>query len=117
MEYLSYIVLALIAGWIGWHIRGIVVIANLSVNPDKMIKMLEEIKKLNLEEAKASPAKDTGVECVAEQVNGSWYAYIKDTNQFIGQGSSIEAALEQAADRFPSKVFWCKKPEEYNQTT
>jgi hypothetical protein len=40
-----------------------------------------------------------------EQVNGVIYVYTKDTDEFLAQAHSLEQALEQAAQRFPSRKF------------
>ena len=46
-----------------------------------------------------------------------WYAYAADSSEYLGQGTTLDDALKMVADRFPNKKFWCKKPNEYNQTT
>ena len=121
MEYLIYIVLGAVAFWLGWHARGIVFLANISVNPEKMIKMLEKVKEINA--AKSQEELDVivnkqfdAVEVQTEEVKGVWYAYSKDTNQFLGQGASLEEALKMAATRFPDKKFWCETNEQFSQT-
>ena len=121
MDYIIYIVLGAVAFWLGWHARGIVFLANLSVNPEKMIKMLEEVKRINAAESQEEldsivQLQVGAVEVQPEEVKGVWYAYAKDTNQFLGQGSSLEEALTQAANRFPDKKFWCKTTEQFSQT-
>ncbi len=107
MEFLSYIVVFIIAMYIGWHLRGVVFLANLSENPDRVIKMLERIKQINAEEAAGNVMADGGVEVTAEHVQGYWYAYSKENGQFLGQGPTFEAALKSACERFPGKKFWC----------
>lgn len=121
MDFIIYIVLGAVAFWLGWHARGIVFLANISVNPDKMIKMLEKVKEIN--EAKSPEELEAiertpfdAVEVAPEQVKGVWYAYAKDTNQFLAQGNSLEEALTAAAKRFPDKKFWCKTDEQFSQT-
>jgi hypothetical protein len=115
MDFLFYIILAVIAFYAGWHFRGVIMLANLAVNPDKIIKMLENIKKINEAEARGEEFQD-GIEVESEQVGNVWYAYDKDTGHFLAQGTSFEDALKAACDRFPEKTFWCKKPEQFNQT-
>jgi len=121
MDYIIYIVLGVVAFWLGWHARAIVFMANLSIDPDRTIKMLEKIREINA--AKTEEELDSivsnqmnAVEVEPEQVKGVWYAYAKTTGQFLGQGSSLEEALTQAANRFPDKKFWCKTIEQVSQT-
>jgi hypothetical protein len=121
MDYIIYIVLGVVAFWLGWHARAIVFMANLSIDPDRTIKMLEKIREIN--EAKTEEELDSivstqlnDVEVEPEQVKGVWYAYAKTSGQFLGQGSSLEEALTQAANRFPEKKFWCKTNEQASQT-
>lgn len=114
MDFLIYIVVAVVAFWLGWHARGIIFLANISENPERVIAMLERIKQLNADEDQ-SPAMDS-IEVRIEQVGKMVYAYAKDTDNFLGQGSTLEEALSAAADRFPDKKFWCDKPNNFSQT-
>lgn len=121
MDFLDVIiiggVIATIGAWVGWHARGIVMMAMFSERPEHIIEILQKIKKINDEEnLHAKVVKAIGVEVEPEMVNGHWYAYTKDTNQFVGQGTTIEEALEQAKTRFPGKSFWCNKPKEPSHT-
>lgn len=109
-------VATIVGMWAGWHARGIVMMAMFSEKPEQIIAILEKIKKINDEDnVHAKVVKAVGVEVEPELVNGHWYAYTKDTNQFVGQGTTIEEALEQAKQRFPGKSFWCNKPKEDSQ--
>jgi hypothetical protein len=115
MDILSYVILAVIVFYAGWTIRGAVLIAKLANNPESVIKMLEQIKKINEAEARGEEYQE-GVEVESEQVGSVWYAYEKETGQFLAQGTSLEDAIKAACDRFPEKTFWCKKPQQFNQT-
>lgn len=117
MELFSYVVVAVIAIWIGYHVRGIIMLAAFSENPDKIIRMLEQIKKINQDEQRDHGSALPGVEIKSEQVGSVWYAYAAADNQFLGQGNTLEEALDMVADRFPNKKFWCKKPDEYSQSS
>lgn len=116
-----FIICAVMIGigfWFGWHFRGITMMAMFSDDPQKVIDILERIKKINEEERlSAKLLKAVGTEVEPELVNGQWYAYTKDTNQFVGQGSTIQEALDQAKTRFPGKTFWCNDPEKSNQSS
>lgn len=106
MEVLIYLIFGVIGLVIGYHIRGVIFLAAIAEHPDKIIQMLEDIKKLNAEET--SKAVPSGTEVEPECVNNYWYAYDKVTGQFLGQGSTLEDALSSASVRFPDKVFWCE---------
>jgi hypothetical protein len=95
-EILIYLGIAIVAGWLGWHARAVIIIHNISQHPERMIKMLEEIRKINQEEALElagntdNPKPSYGaVEVTAEQVGSMYYAYSKDDNQFLGQGRNF----------------------------
>jgi hypothetical protein len=117
MDFITIVVIAVIAMWIGWHLRGIVILAKLSDDPDGVIRMLEKIKKINEEEDQEFKSKISGIEIKPELVGDMWYAYTADNNQFLGQGPTLEDALKMVADRFPNKKFWVKKPSGSSQTT
>ena len=121
MDYIIYIVLGAVAFWLGWHARAMVFMANLSIDPERTIKMLEKIKEINAAESQEQldgivSTQLNAVEVEPENVKGVWYAYAKENGQFLGQGSSLEEALTQAANRFPDKKFWCKTNEQVSQT-
>jgi hypothetical protein len=121
MDYIIYIVLGVVAFWLGWHARAIVFLANLSIDPERTIKMLEKIKDINAAETQEQlngivTTQLDAVEVEPEQVKGVWYAYAKTSGQFLGQGASLEDALMQAAKQHPTKKFWCKTNEQVSQT-
>jgi hypothetical protein len=118
MEYLTYIILAILAFWFGWHLRGIIITLNIAQNPDKAIKMLEEIKKINaattveeldqlaLSLAKNSTTDNTTQEMKIERVGPTLYAYSKESGQFLAQGANLADVLDAAHKRFPNKKFF-----------
>jgi N-acyl-D-aspartate/D-glutamate deacylase len=114
MDFLIYIVVAVVACWIGWHARGILFLVNISENPDRVIKMLEQIKRINEEEGVEMP--NSVIEVLPEFVGAVCYAYAKEDGQFLGQGTTLDEALQMASARFPNKKFWCKVSEQSSQT-
>jgi hypothetical protein len=116
MEFIAYIVIAVMAAYVGWFARGVVMLSNLARDPDRVIKMLEQVKKINQEEELGNTKADGGIEVQPEQVGNVWYAYAKESGQFLAQGSSLEDAVKAAADRFPEKTFWYKNPKQFSQT-
>jgi len=106
MDFIIYIVIGIVAFIAGWHSRGVVMLDMLGSNPDKIIKMLEEVKRLNAEEA-ANPTFDAELDVmhlnVEKEPNGQLYAYNMST--FVAQGSTIEEIHERAKKRFPGKYI------------
>lgn len=116
---LELVIIAVVGFMVGYWWRGIMVLYNLSRNPEKMIKMLEEIKKINELEAQGADLDNTSVEVLKkglpveleiERVGEHLYAYTKDSNQFIAQGPNLKHLLEEAHKRFPGKVFFGNIP-------
>lgn len=109
MDFLIYVAVAAIAFYIGWHMKGIVLLANLSVNPDKMIKMLEKVKQINEAEARGETVDSDDIELVIVS-NGDnvFYGYDKIDGSFISQGPDLTSVLQEAKKRFPSKNFFGK---------
>ena len=104
MEYIVYLVVAVVAAWLGWHARGIILLANISQRPDQMIKMLEKIKAINESEDLGMP--EDAIEVQTEQVNGLIFAYNKVTGEFLAQAQNLHQVMVEAAKRYPGKKFW-----------
>jgi hypothetical protein len=106
LEYVSYIVVAVIAYWIGWHIRAILFIHNISKNPDGMIAILNELKKAMADDEQQADIPEGVIEMKIETVGDMVYAYDKVTGQFLAQAQDIYQAAVVAASRFPGKKFY-----------
>lgn len=110
MEYLIYIIVAVVAFWAGWHIRAAVILAHMSVNPEKMIGILKQIQQINQKEAQGllepQLAQRTGTELRIELHGGVLYAYTMDQNEFIAQGPDLQTLLATAQQRFPNREFF-----------
>ena len=97
METIVYCVLSLLAGIVyGWRLRGI----HLKVVTQKIMQELSE----QLEEEAES---DELIQINIEQHSGVFYVYNKQTDEFMGQGSSKEQLEDVLAKRFPGKRFAC----------
>jgi hypothetical protein len=104
MEYIVYLIVAVVAAWLGWHARGIIFLANISQRPDHMIEMLRQIKEINDSEELGLP--DDAIEVQTEQVNDLVYAYNKVTGEFLAQAQNLHQVMVLAAARYPVKKFW-----------
>lgn len=100
------IVVISFAFYAGWKIRGVIMMAAMSDNPERVIKLLKEVEKLN--QAEQTGKKPDDVEVEPEKVGPLWYAYAKENGQFLAQGPTLEEALRIASIRFPNKTFWCE---------
>ena len=114
MEFLVYIVIAVIAYYVGWHARGIVFLSRISENPDRIIDMLNQIKKINENEAEGLPV--DAIEVSTEIVNGMVFAYNRVTGEFFAQASDLHNAMQDAAKRYPGQKFWHPEIKEDSQT-
>ena len=115
MEIILLVVVAIVAFVVGWQLRGIVILARLASNPEAMIKTLQKIKEINdapdEESLKHIVEHNDATELAIERVGNHLYAYAKETNQFIAQGSNLKDLLETAHKRFPGKVFFGNIPD------
>ena len=102
-DLISVGIFVVVAFYIGWFCRGVSLMQKLAEDPDRMIGLLEQIRKINQEEAQGIPA--DVIEMDLEKQNGLVYLYNKANGEFLAQGANIEAAVKQAAERFPGKRF------------
>lgn len=98
-----YIVLVFIVGYfVGWFRSSKSMLDRILAKPESMIELLEKYKT-------AKEDDNTVVSDIREievhNENGSFYLYAKDNGEFLGQGASIEDALEAVRKRFPGKNF------------
>jgi hypothetical protein len=98
METIVYCVLSLLAGIVyGWRLREI----HAKVVTKRIMQELSE----ELEEAES----DELIQINIEQHSGVFYVYNKQTDEFMGQGSSKEQLEDVLAKRFPGKRFACNE--------
>lgn len=127
---IGLIVGLLVGVWAGWIFRGVHVMLRISQNPEGMRQLIKEIEELDANirtevlarraadiEGGAQPTQGTErLEAVAEQQGSLWYLFAKDTDQFLGQGATIEEALAQAQSRWPTKTIWHNAHGQANHT-
>lgn len=105
---MEYLIVAVVGYMVGYWVRGIVVLFNLSRDPAKIFKMLEEIKDINEagQSNSLSISKKDSTELFIERVGNNLYAYNKETNQFVAQASDLKTLLDTAHKRFPTEQFF-----------
>jgi hypothetical protein len=105
------IVVAVVAFLLGWHIKSVVMLANMAKTPDRMIQLMKEVKAINDAEAKGLPT-EPSVEVVFElDASSSWLAYDL-SGAFLGQGKSKDEALAVARRSYPDTLFWVDEEKE-----
>lgn len=111
-EIIIIVAVAAVVGYfVGYHMRAIMLIKGMSEDPDHFIRLLEQVKKINDEhdeemiKLKSNGSLD-GTELTIERADGMFYAYTKDGNQFIAQGTDMDALMEQAKLRHPNRKFF-----------
>ena len=106
MDYITVLVIAFVAMWIGWIARGVVILAKFGTDPEHFINILQQIKEINDQEASEATESKIGTELAIERVGNTLYAYTKGTNQFVAQGGNLDALMEEATKRFPDRRFF-----------
>ena len=104
LDFLPYLVIAIIAYKVGQHVQTFRIMNNLVKNPDGMIEMIGKIKEITASEQIGMP--EDAHEVTADEVNGMVIAYDRHTGEFLAQADNLVTALELAAKRFPGKKFW-----------
>ena len=106
----------IIAFWLGKHYAQIKFLHKISEDPDKMIDLLQQIKKIN-EDDEVTPIVSDAIEVMVEQENGSVYAYNKASGEFLAQAANLHQAMILAAQRHPTKKFWHPELKQDTQST
>lgn len=93
--------------WLGWTLRGLLIIRAMSENPEKIIEILKEVKRINqAERAQDSQEQpETTTQLKIERHGDMLYAFSQDRDEFIAQGTNLTEVLDRAHQRFPNKVF------------
>ena len=96
------ILISLIIGFvIGWYIHGRILLINMLANPNNMIKLLEAYKNAPDEDEDGKEV----VECIVEKEQNQYFLYSKIDHVFLAQSPSLESALDNLHERFPTKIF------------
>ena len=104
MEYISYIIIAIVAFWIGSHWKAYQIMQNLISRPDDMITLITRLKEINQETDASIPEDAHPMQL--ERVGDQLYAYDKHSGEFLGQAASLDNLIESIDQRFPNKKFF-----------
>ena len=100
--FITLVCLVIINFWSyyrGWQAGQQNMIHKMADNPDIMLEAFQKIKDLEIEEE--------ATEVEVETNNNLFYIYNKETKLFLGQGTSLEDAMQIVCERFPNQAFWC----------
>jgi hypothetical protein len=114
LEFLPFIVVAIVFYNIGSHVRAFQIMMNLSKDPERFIEMVSKIKEINTSIEVGMP--EDAVEVKTEKVNDFIFAYDKTTGEFLAQAQNLHQVMTLAAQRFPGKKFWHPELKEDSQT-
>lgn len=105
LEYLPYIVTAVIFYNIGNHIATYRIMQNLIKNPDDMIDLINKLKSIN-NEIETNDMPEDAHPMELERVGDVLYAYDKHSGQFLAQAPNLASLSEIINKRFPGKKFF-----------
>lgn len=88
--------------WIGWRVRTAVIMYHLSEDPDRMIKILNQIKEINQKSETKEETKPNG-DVKIEHHHGHVYLFETTTDKFLAQGKTITEAIAMMDKRFPGQ--------------
>jgi hypothetical protein len=98
-----YIGLIFLAGYFfGWFKASKTMLDRMLSKPESMIELLEKYKAVKEED---KPAAGSIREIEVQNENGAFYLYAKDNGEFLGQGTTLDKALDAVKQRFPGKNF------------
>lgn len=90
----------------GWIANHFMFKYNMTENPEKMREMIEELKEIKKNNDLIKfQTKDPDVIIRVEHYGSLTYLFNKDSDQFLGQGLTVDEALEKASVRFPDTKF------------
>lgn len=99
---LIYIILSFAFGY--W-LSHFFMIRRILKNPQGMIELLKRYQESDDEVKKIQNSEGSAIEVEVVKEQNSYYLYSKFDNQFLGQGHTLEDALDNTRKRFPNKSF------------
>jgi hypothetical protein len=99
------ILLIFLAGYfLGWLRASKHMLDRMLEKPDTVMQLLEKYKAAK-EEAEDEPTLLDVREIDVQKENNAFYLYAKDNGEFLGQGTTLDQALEVVKARFPGQNF------------
>lgn len=97
IDYLTYIVVWVLGAVYGWYARE----RHAKRTIDRFVSHLEEEVEKEID--------DSVIHISIEKHNGTFFVYKKETNEFMGQGTTRKELEQNLAKRFPEKKFAADK--------
>lgn len=109
MDLIAFFIGLVVGGFLGWRVSERIhqailpdMFKRLGVTPEKLESVMGDLQKEMLELKGQEPQEESGfpqVEIRIEQHGEQLYAFRKDNDQFLGQGSSKEALIERMGEK------------------
>ncbi len=93
---------------LGLRVAVVRMIASILKDPTELQNAIKEYSKAVAQE-QAQTQRQGVRELRVELHGGHYYLYAKDTDEFLGQGSTLEAAMDLVAQRYPGVEFMANK--------
>jgi hypothetical protein len=98
MDYVLIFLAGAILGWF-WHARSF--FQRVLDDPDRMITLLTELKHSRLQ----NTASQGPVWLDVEWINGRCYLWERDSRVFVGQGDTVESAVDNSQNLRPNTEY------------
>jgi hypothetical protein len=100
------ILLIFLAGYfLGWLRASKHMLDRMLEKPDTVMQLLEKYKAAKEEAEDDEPTLLDVREIDVQKENNAFYLYAKDNGEFLGQGTTLDQALEVVKARFPGQNF------------
>lgn len=101
-----FIFLIFLAGYMaGWFRASKHMLDRMLDKPDTMMQLLKKYQTAKEEAENDEPVLLDVREIEIQKENNTFYLYAKDNGEFLGQGTTLDQALEVVKQRFPGQNF------------
>lgn len=105
MDLISILIVFVSAFVMGWLAHARSMLNRITEDPDKMIDLLQKLKKAKEELEEDVSSKLKVFEVRVEKIGDMFYLYTTKDNEFLAQGATLEDALEAVKKRYPNRNF------------
>ncbi len=83
------------------------IIRRISENPEQIMRALKQVQEINRKEQ--ITGKEDSREVEVHQQDGQYYIFDKDSGEFLGQGHSLESAIQISQQRLQGVTLFYEK--------
>lgn len=105
MDILLIFLIFLVGYAAGWFRASKHMLDRMLEKPDIMMQLLKKYKEAKEESTDGAPIFSNMREIEVQNENSYFYLYAKDNGEFLGQGATLDQALEVVKQRFPGQNF------------